>query len=195
MMKKLLLLLMISLWSLFAWGQIEKNHLLFGISADADFFSSKGASNVNIEINTDFQIAYFVKNKLALGAKLPFSYDSGWLINSPVYHFERGIAPTIQYYPFGRKNAVAWFVWAETGIMAVSTSNFDFSGGPGVPVRRKGYDWFAGGGIGLNAFITNQVAFTASAEARHTRPFNNIVLGIPTNASIKLGLTVFTKGK
>ena len=154
-MKQLSITLFLVISFLSASAQLEKNQLLIGGNLKGNL------QNGNLLADMDLQLGYFIKDRLAVGIKIPMKYQNYDLNNNNSFSLERGIIPFIQFYPLKKEGPVAWYLFAESGFLFQTRKYHNFSTGGDI-IRTNTPNWVIGGGFGLNAFITNHVAFNAS---------------------------------
>jgi len=191
MMKKTLILLVLLSAASTAWTQTEKHHLLLGGYLDADLTHPKGADNTILDLQLDPMLGYFVQDGWAIGGKLPLRYRDGNLFKSGSHFFQLGVSPFVQYYPFARKGPFACFIWAESGLLFLSASSLRSDGSFTSFQKSSATDWFAAGGLGINLFLTRQVAFSASVKGQYTRNISGDLFFEHPDVSLKLGVLIF----
>ncbi|RMG20639.1 MAG: hypothetical protein D6730_19415 [Bacteroidetes bacterium] len=190
-MKKVLIFLLLCSLTSAAWTQTEKNQLLLGGYLNGNLTSPKGSDNTMLDLQLDPMLGVFVKDGWAIGGKLPLRYQDGNIFRSTNHFFQLGISPFVQYYPFARKGPLAWFIWAESGLLFLSASSLRTDGGIPSFQKSRSTDWFVAGGVGLNVFFTNQVAFSASVKGQYSDKISGDLFVEHPDVSFKLGLLFF----
>jgi len=175
-------------------AQIEKNSHLFGGTVDGDFLSFSGASNVNVDLATDLQYAYFIRDGLALGAKIPLTYGASSISDPLSWGVGLGLSPFIQWYPGKQISNIKWFVFAESGLRFTIADIFLPNQSIGT-VRVNFTEWVNGGGVGINAFLTPKLAFTGTISGLYSLRLING--GMPESVAVNFnfGLQVFLPAK
>jgi hypothetical protein len=156
-MRKLILTsIILFVFSIASYGQIEKGNVLLGSTGSMSFSSNEERSYFDVHINPN--LGYFVTNKIALIASIPLSFNTHkfetWQSTSIAY----GLAPSLRYY-FLRKDKSALF--ASTGFGLVQYKSKQKSSNPSNVTKKTsintsthisvGYVYFLSKSIGLEA--------------------------------------------
>ncbi|MEL7532421.1 MAG: hypothetical protein AAFN10_13970 [Bacteroidota bacterium] len=175
-------------------AQIERGSHLIGAIVEGDFLSFSGASNVNVDIAADLQYAYFVRDGLALGAKMPFSYGASGISDPLVWGVSLGFSPFVQWYPGEQTSNVKWFVFAESGFRSTIADIFLPNQTPNI-FRANFTEWTSGGGVGLNAFLTPNLALTGIVSGLYSLRLNNGLRPESASVNFNFGVQVFLPTK
>ncbi len=171
-------------------AQIEKGAHLFGTNVDGNFESFSGASNVNVSLGAEFQYAYFIRDGLAFGAQMPIGYNGSTIFNPNVRTVQVGLGPWLQWYPGEQKGMVKWYTFVESSLQVGQFNGFILD--QNFTINQFNWtDWVNGAGVGINAFLSPNVALNGSLTGLYSLRIRNGLNPESTALTFDFGVQVF----
>ena len=176
-------------------AQTERGTQFVGGDLDTDFNSFQNASNVNVTLQLGVQYGCFVKDGLAVGLRLPIEYYSGSLVPEDIWRVSGVLSPFILWYPGKQTKNIKFFLLGETGIHLTREASIFLGLQLVDPFREGSIDWVSGAGMGINAFVTPNVALTGTLKSNYGVKLSGDAFTDYSRVNLSFGVQVFLPTK